>query len=74
LKIAKKNYAFAWSPVRRLMSEAGAEIVSKDAVGMLLDFLEERSIKLTNMALKFAKHANRKKVTTSDMELAIDYY
>jgi histone H3/H4 len=72
--MAKKEYAFAWSPVRRLMSESGAEIVSKDAVGMLLEHLEERARDLTTMALKFAKHAKRKKVTTSDMELAIDYH
>ena len=71
--MAKKKYAFAWSPLRQLMKESGAEIVSKQAVETLLTYLEDRSIKLTAMALKFAKHAKRKKITTGDMELAVDY-
>ena len=73
INMAKKKYAFAWSPLRSLMSEAGAEIVSKEAVETLLYYLEDRSRKLTEMALKFARHAKRKKITTGDMELAIDY-
>ena len=68
-----KQHAFAWSPVRALMADAGAEIVAKDAVEVLLDFLEDRATKLTSMALKFTRHANRKKVTAGDMELAINY-
>lgn len=71
--MAKKKHSFAWSPVRKLMSDAGAEIVSKEAVEVLLTFLEDRSTKLTTMALKFARHANRKKITAGDMELAIQY-
>lgn len=71
--MAKKKHAFAWSPVRTLMQDAGAEIVSKEAVETLLFYLEDRSKKLTAMALKFARHANRKKITSGDMELAIQY-
>ena len=71
--MAKKKFAFAWSPLRRLMKESGAEIVSKEAVETLLFYLEDRSQKLTKMALKFAKHSKRKKITTGDMELAVDY-
>jgi histone H3/H4 len=71
--MAKKKFAFAWSPLRRLMKESGAEIVSKEAVETLLFYLEDRSLKITKMALKFAKHSKRKKITTSDMELAVDY-
>jgi histone H3/H4 len=56
------------------MKKAGAEIVSREAVESLLFYLEERSKKLTTAALKFAKHAKRKKITASDMQLAIDYY
>jgi histone H3/H4 len=72
-KMAKKRRIFAWSPLRALMKKAGAEIVSRDAVESLLFYLEERSKKLTTAALKFAKHAKRKKITQSDMQLAIDY-
>ena len=73
INMAKKKFAFAWSPLRSLMKEAGAEIVSKQAVETLLIYLEDRSTKLTVMALKFARHAKRKKITTGDMELAVDY-
>ena len=71
--MAKKRRIFAWSPLRALMKKAGAEIVSREAVEGLLFYLEERSKTLTAMALKFAKHAKRKKITASDMQLAVDY-
>ncbi len=70
--MAKKRRIFAWSPLRALMKKAGAEIVSRDAVEALLFFLEERSKALTAAALKFAKHAKRKKITASDMSLAVE--
>lgn len=69
--MARKKRVFAWSPLRALMKEAGAEIVSRDAVGTLMDFLEKRAKELTNSAIKLAKHSKRKKVTRKDMELAI---
>ena len=71
--MAKKKKTFAWSPLRALMKKAGAEIVSREAVEALLYYLEDRSKKLTGMALKFAKHAKRKKITSGDMGLAIEY-
>jgi histone H3/H4 len=71
--MAKKRRIFAWSPLRALMKKAGAEIVSRDAVEALLYYLEERSKGLTAAALKFAKHAKRKKITSADMGLAIEY-
>ena len=71
--MAKKKKTFAWSPLRALMKKAGAQIVSREAVEALLYYLEDRSKKLTGMALKFAKHSKRKKVTSGDMGLAIEY-
>ena len=71
--MAKKKKTFAWSPLRALMKKAGAQIVSREAVEALLYYLEDRSKKLTAMALKFAKHSKRKKVTSGDMGLAIEY-
>ncbi|MHA1719592.1 MAG: histone [Promethearchaeota archaeon] len=71
--MAKKRRIFAWSPLRALMKRSGAEIVSREAVEALLYYLEDRSKKLTTMALKFAKHAKRKKITKGDMGLAIEY-
>ncbi|MHA1733084.1 MAG: histone [Promethearchaeota archaeon] len=69
--MARKKRVFAWSPLRALMKEAGAEIVSRDAVGTLMDFLEKRAKTLTESAIKLAKHSKRKKVTRADMQLAI---
>ncbi len=71
--MAKKRRMFAWSPLRALMKKSGARIVSRDAVEVLLYYLEDRSKKLTVMALKFAKHSKRKKITKGDMGLAIEY-
>lgn len=67
-----KRY-FAWSPVRNLMKKSGATIVSREAVAVLMDFLEKRSKKITEMALNFTKHAGRKKVAASDVALASKY-
>ena len=72
--MAKKRRIFAWSPLRSLMKSAGAEIVSRDAVELLLNYLEDRSKKLTTSALVFAKHSKRKKISKADMELAIENY
>jgi histone H3/H4 len=54
------------------MTEAGAEIVSRDAVELLLNFLEDHAKKLTGAALVFAKHSKRKKISKDDMALAVE--
>lgn len=64
--------AFAWSPLRALMKDAGAEIVSRAAVDKLMDYLEAYAKNLTDCALDIAKHSGRKKVTADDMRIAID--
>jgi histone H3/H4 len=69
--MVKRRGTFAWSPLRGLMKKAGAEIVSRDAVEQLLLFLEDRAKSLTSSAIKLSKHSKRKKVTKSDVELAI---
>ncbi len=70
--MAKKKRIFAWSPLRALMKKAGASIVSRQAVELLLNYLETRSKKLTEIALIFAKHSKRKKISKGDMALAIE--
>ncbi|NVM54097.1 MAG: NFYB/HAP3 family transcription factor subunit [Candidatus Helarchaeota archaeon] len=68
--MAKKRY-FAWSPLRALMSSVGAKIVARDAVGYLIEWLQQKSIDLTQRALVLARHAKRKKVSKNDIGLAI---
>ena len=72
--MAKKRRIFAWSPLRALMKKAGAEIVSREAVEMLLNYLEARAKRLTETALIFAKHSKRKKISKGDVALAIENY
>lgn len=71
--MAKKRYPFAWSPLRNLMLKAGAEIVSKDAIITLMNFLEDHVKKVTSMAMTLAKHSKRKKIQQSDIILALEY-
>lgn len=71
--MAKKKRSFAWSPLRKLMKKAGANIVARNAVDLLISDLEGVAQKLTQKALGFAKHAKRKKITKDDMALAIKY-
>ncbi|MGV9171559.1 MAG: histone [Promethearchaeia archaeon] len=68
--MAKK--VFAWSPVRKLMKDNGAEMVARDAVDELITYLEAVAKKATRRALEMTRHADRKKLTVEDMEMAID--
>ncbi len=63
---------FAWSPIRELMKKSGAEMVSRDAVDELISYLEKFAKNLTNKALEMSRHSGRKKLTKSDMEMALD--
>ncbi len=67
--MAKK--VFAWSPVRKLMKDNGAEMVAREAVDALIDYLEKVARGVTNKALEMTRHANRKKLTVTDMTLAM---
>ena len=67
--MAKK--VFAWSPVRKLMKDNGAEMVARDAVDALVDYLQKQAKIVTNKALEMTRHAGRKKLTLNDMDLAM---
>ncbi|MBD3195392.1 MAG: histone [Candidatus Lokiarchaeota archaeon] len=64
----------SWSPIRRLMKHNGAEIVARDAVDELVNWLETSAENLTKTALRLTKHARRKKITRDDILLAIKYF
>ena len=68
--MAKKKKYFAWSPVRNLMAEAGAKMVSKDAVNYVIDWLQEQTVAIAEKAEQLARHAKRKKITKNDIVLA----
>ncbi|MHA1688991.1 MAG: histone [Promethearchaeota archaeon] len=67
--MAKK--VFAWSPIRKLMKDNGAEMVARDAVDALIDYLEALAKNVTNKALEMTRHAGRKKLVLEDLELAL---
>lgn len=67
--MAKK--VFAWSPIRKLMKDNGAEMVARDAVDALIDVMEKIAKDITNKALEMTRHAGRKKLTLQDMDLAM---
>jgi histone H3/H4 len=56
------------------MKHNGAEIVARDAVDELIDWLTKAAEKITKTALRFTDQAGRKKVTRGDIQLAIKYF
>ncbi len=61
----------AIAPVRGLMGDAGADLVSKNAVFRLVEHLESQIGDITKKALAFAMNAGRKKVMLKDVTLVL---
>jgi len=53
------------------MKDNGAEMVARDAVDALIDYLQKLAKTMTNKALEMTRHAGRKKLTLTDMDLAM---
>jgi DNA-binding protein len=56
--------------VKRIMTEAGAQRVSADAVAELSKLLVERGHELTKGALAAAEHAKRTTLKADDVQMA----
>ena len=61
---------FANAKIEKLIREAGAERVSRDAVIKLNEVLTERGKELAKAAVEFARHGGRKTVKGGDVTLA----
>ena len=59
------------APIRRIIKNAGAQRVSADAEQALEKILVQMSGRHRQLAVAFAKHAGRKTVYTSDIEIAL---
>ena len=57
------------APVGRLIKNAGAQRISDDAKVELTRVLEEIGTEISTDAIKVAKHAGRKTVKASDIEI-----
>ncbi len=59
------------SAVDKLLKDAGAARVSKEAKQELRKYLEKMSFDIAQKAVKLAQHAKRKTIDASDIKLAI---
>lgn len=69
--MVKRKNIISWAPLREIMKKAGAEIVSKEAISLLMNYLEMRAKIISEHSVIFAKHSKRKKIKESDVKMAL---
>jgi len=60
------------APLRRILAEEGAEIVTADALTVFTESVEAYAEALAVAVKKLARHAGRKTIKAADVKLATD--
>jgi histone H3/H4 len=68
--LPRKRSVIAAAPMAEILKDAGAERVSDDAARAFADIIHEMAVGIAKDAVKFSRHAGRKTVKRSDVELA----
>ncbi len=58
------------APIRRLMAEEGARLVSDEALAIMIKSLEKHAIATTKKAIDIVKDDKRKRITAEDISWA----
>ena len=67
----QKSY-IAKAPIRRLMKNEGAKLVSSEAVDFLIEDLKKEATKVVKKAVKLVKEDKRKRIQRIDIIEAIN--
>jgi histone H3/H4 len=68
--MARNTTIIPRAPLGKLMMNAGAQRVGKDACQELEEFLTQHALEIAKKANEIAKHAGRKTVNAGDVKLA----
>jgi histone H3/H4 len=67
----KNKNPIALAPLERILKENGANRVSKEALVVLAEHIENKAKEIAEKSIKFSKHAQRRTVLADDVKLAI---
>ncbi len=68
--MAKRTRIIPKAPAARMLVNAGAERVSEEAADAFAEVLEEIGLKISERAVRIAKHSGRKTAKKDDVLLA----
>ena len=66
----RKRSIVAAAPMADILRKAGAERVSDEAARAMADLMFEKAFEIAKDAVMYAKHAGRKTIKRSDVDLA----
>ncbi|MHA1648365.1 MAG: histone [Promethearchaeota archaeon] len=70
-KVGGRDHFISKAPLRRLMKDEGAGLVSEGALLLMAKTLEAHAKKVTKKAISIVKDEKRKRLTSQDITFAI---